>query len=247
MYMFGSGVMTITPAGSTPTPINIGLLQEGQITAKSTVKELFGQYRDPLAIGAGTRKWTGKAKVARFSANVLNAIYFGGTVAAGMTTTAYEAQSVPGSSTYTVTVNNATHFASDLGVIYAATGLPMKRVSSVATAGQYSVNTSTGVYTFDSADASAAVIINYTWTNSSAGQNIVVPQALIGPTLTFGINFTGVDPTNNGVFTGQFWNAVCTDFDFSTKLEDFSMPDFQFSLFTNAAGSIGTYNFPDTF
>jgi len=25
------------------------------------------------------------------------------------------------------------------------------------------------------------------------------------------------------------------------------MPDFQFSLFTNAAGSIGTYNFPDLF
>ena len=77
--------MTITPAGLTPTPINIGLLQEGQVTAKSTVKELFGQYRDPLAIGTGTRKSTGKAKVARFSANVLNAIYFGGTVAVGAT------------------------------------------------------------------------------------------------------------------------------------------------------------------
>ena len=107
MYMFGSGVMTITPSGSTPTPINIGLLQEGQITAKSTVKELFGQYRDPLAIGAGTRKWTGKAKVARFSANVLNAIYFGGTINAGMTTTAYEADTVPGTGPYTVTVANS--------------------------------------------------------------------------------------------------------------------------------------------
>ena len=152
MYMFGSGVMTITPAGATPTPINIGLLQEGQITAKSTVKELFGQYRDPLAIGAGTRKWTGKAKVARFSANVLNAIYFGGTINAGMTTTAYEADTIPGTGPYTVTVANATHFTADLGVIYAATGLPFKRVASVSAAGQYSVNTTTGVYTFDAAD-----------------------------------------------------------------------------------------------
>ena len=92
MYMFGSGVCTITPSGSNPTPINIGLLQEFQISAKSTVKELFGQYRDPLAIGAGTRKWTGKAKVARFSAHVLNAIYFGGSITTtGNTTTAYEA------------------------------------------------------------------------------------------------------------------------------------------------------------
>ena len=247
MYLFGSGVMTITPAGATPTPINIGLLQEGQITAKSTVKELFGQYRDPLAIGAGTRKWTGKAKVARFSANVLNAIYFGGTINAGMTTTAYEADTIPGTGPYTVTVANATHFTADLGVIYAATGLPFKRVASVSAVGQYSVNTTTGVYTFDAADTGLGVIISYNWTNSTTGQNIVIPQALIGPTLTFGINFTGVDPTNNNVFTGQFWNAVCTDFDFSTKLEDFSMPDFQFSLFVNAAGSIGTYNFPDLF
>ncbi len=76
--------------------------------------------------------------MARFSANVLNAIYFGGTVAAGMTTTAYEAQSVPGMSTYTVTVDNSSHFTADLGVIYAATGLPLKRVSSVSAAGEYS-------------------------------------------------------------------------------------------------------------
>ena len=247
MYMFGSGVAIITPAGTTPTPINIGLLQEIQISAKSTVKELYGQYRDPLAIGAGTRKWTGKAKVARFSANVLNAIYFGATTPLGttVTQTAYEADTVPASSTYVITTANASAWTADLGVIYAATGLPLTRVSSVSAAGQYSV--SAGVYTFNSADASAAVIISYNYTKTAGGLTIPVPQALIGPTLTFGLNVTGVDPTNNKQFTASFPNVVCTDFDFSTKLEDFSMPDFQFSLFTNAAGSIGTYNFPDTF
>ena len=247
MYMFGSGVAIITPAGATPTPVNIGLLQEIQISAKSTVKELYGQYRDPLAIGAGTRKWTGKAKVARFSANVLNSIYFGASTPLGttITQTAYEADSVPGAGPYTVTTTHSANWTADLGVIYAATGLPLTRVSSVSAAGQYSV--SAGVYTFYSADAAAAVVISYNYTVTTGGLTIPIPQALIGPTLTFGLNVTGVDPTNNKQFTGNFPNVVCTDFDFSTKLEDFSMPDFQFSLFSNAAGSIGTYNFPDAF
>ncbi len=244
MYMFGSGVATITPSGTTPTPINIGLLQEIQITAKSTVKELFGQYRDPLAIGAGTRKWTGKAKVARFSARVLNSIYFGGTLNTGMAATAYESDTIPATpGPYTVTTTHSANWTADLGVVYAATGLPFERVASVAAAGQYSV--AAGVYTFDAADQGVAVVISYNWTDSTDGQSIAVPQTLIGPTLTFGLNVTGVDPTNNKQFTGQFWNAVCTDFDWQKKLEDFAMPDFQFSLFVNAAGSIGTFNYPD--
>ena len=183
------------PRARHPTPINIGLLQEFQISAKSTVKELFGQYRDPLAIGAGTRKWTGKAKVARFSAHVLNAIYFGGSITTtGNTTTAYEADSGAGDvdSTRSRSTNSAT-WTVDQGVVYAATGLPLTRVSSVAAAGQYSV--SAGVYTFDSGDASAAVIIAYNYTTTSAGNRMIVPQALIGPSLTFSINFTGVDPS----------------------------------------------------
>ena len=40
MYTFGSGVMTITPAGLNPTPINIGLLQEGSWEITQTNKPL---------------------------------------------------------------------------------------------------------------------------------------------------------------------------------------------------------------
>src|SRR6185437_10206519 len=165
MYMFGSGVMTVTPQSngsiSGQTPINIGLLQKGTITAKSTTKTLFGQYRDPLAVGAGTRTWSGKAEVARFSARVLSAIYFGGTPASGSTQTAYESHTVPATGPFTVTTTNSANYTTDLGVVYAATGLPLTEVASVTAIGQYSV--SAGVYTFDSADASAGVIIAYNW------------------------------------------------------------------------------------
>jgi hypothetical protein len=116
MYLFGSGVMTVTPAGANQTPINIGLLQEMSIEGSRTLKELCGQYADPLAVGAGTRKWSGKAKVARISGRVLNAIYFGGSLATGQTTTAIaEAQMAVAS----VKVANAATCTQDQGVVYA--------------------------------------------------------------------------------------------------------------------------------
>jgi hypothetical protein len=161
MYLFGSGVLTVTPVGVTnPTPVNIGLCQEVSIKTSRSLKTLYGQYADPVAIGAGTRKWTGKAKIARLGGNALNAILIGGTISAGQTTTAIaESGTVPAISTYIVTVANSATWTVDQGVVYAATGLPLKCVASVTAIGQYSV--AAGVYTFFSADASAKVLISY--------------------------------------------------------------------------------------
>lgn len=247
MYTFGSGVMTITPSGSVPTPINIGLLQEGSWEVSQSNKPLYGQYVDPIAIGAGTRKWTGKAKVARLSGQVLNAILFGGTLSSGYTDTAYEDGTVPGSVAYTITVSGGANFSADQGVFYAATGLPLKRVASVSAAGQYSVNTSTGVYTFNSTDANAKVVICYNYTVAGSGQSIVIPRKLLGSTLSFSLNFTGVDPTTNKMFTGKFYNCVAEKAGFGTKLEDWANPEIDFQMAANAAGNVGEFNFSDVF
>ncbi len=64
---------------------------------------------------------------------------------------------------YTATVANASSFAVDLGVTYASSGAALTKVSSAPAAGQYSVNTVTGVYTFAAADAGAAVKIGYSY------------------------------------------------------------------------------------
>ena len=142
-YQFGSGVATITPAGvSNPTPLNIGLLQEISVNSSRTLKELHGQYADAIAIGAGTRKWTGKAKVARFGFSVFNALYLGATASAGTTLTAVaEAHAVPAATPFTVTVTNSATFTQDQGVVYAASGQALTRVATVA-AGKPSFNAS---------------------------------------------------------------------------------------------------------
>ena len=68
MYIFGSGVITATINNVTnPTPLNIGLAQEISFDESYTTKTLYGQYRRPVAIGAGEIKATGKIKAARFS------------------------------------------------------------------------------------------------------------------------------------------------------------------------------------
>ena len=57
MFVFGSGVLTGTQLNvATPTPINFGLVQKVSVDTSVSVKELYGQYAFPVAVGSGTRK-----------------------------------------------------------------------------------------------------------------------------------------------------------------------------------------------
>ena len=60
-------------------------------------------------------------------------------------------------------------WASDMGVVYASTGLPLTPVAASPGVGQYVVNASTGVYTFNSADSGASVKLSYGF----------IPQSLV--------------------------------------------------------------------
>ena len=75
MYVFGSGVLIGTPSGG--SPINFGLAQEVTLNIATTTKALYGQNNFPVAIGSGTRKMTGKAKLARISGQALGNLFFG--------------------------------------------------------------------------------------------------------------------------------------------------------------------------
>src|SRR5215469_10384278 len=153
MFSFGSGVLLGQRTDiANATPINFGLVQEVQLDLQFTAKELYGQFQFPLAIARGQGKASGKAKMAQVSGLAFNNLFFGTTISAGQLTTSFgEAQSVPASSPFTVTVANASTWQDDYGVVYAATGLPLAKVASGPTAGQYSV--AAGVYSFSASDA----------------------------------------------------------------------------------------------
>ena len=247
MYIFGSGVITATvnnAPGGIATPLNIGLAQEISFDESYTTKTLYGQYRRPVAIGAGEIKATGKIKAARFSASVMGALLYGKPVTPGQVTTAFaEAASIPALTPWTITVVNSTTWTADQGVQDAATGFPFNKVATLPTTGQYSV--AAGVYTFAAVDTGKAVLISYNYTTTTSGFSLSIGNPLLGPTQTFGLNIMCTDPTNNQVGTFQVYNSVIAKFAMATKLSDFAMPEYDYESFANAANQFGQWNFPD--
>jgi hypothetical protein len=104
-----------------------------------------------------------------------------GQVDTGTTITVYgtinENRTIPATpGPYTITTVQAATFTEDLGVTKA--GVPMTKVASAPTAGQYSVNIATGVYTFAAADQNQAVVIRYRY-RIAAGYTVTLPNLLI--------------------------------------------------------------------
>jgi hypothetical protein len=243
MYSFGTGILLGTRTDiPDATPINFGLVQEVTIEETATIKELHGQYQRAIVEARGTIKTTGKAKVARISGLAFAHLFYGVTPAPGQLATAFaEGGAIPGSPPFTVTVANASGFADDNGVIYLSTGLPLTKVPSAPDAGQYSVES--GTYSFNAADAGKAVLVNYTYSLSGSGHRISVTNELLGTTPTFQAQFYTT-------FQGQavslkLNNCTSSKLSFKTKLEDFVMPEFDFSCFADPAGNVMTWSFAE--
>ncbi len=242
MYVFGSGVLIGTPSGG--SPINFGLAQEVTLNVATTTKALYGQNNFPVAIGSGTRKMSGKAKLARVSGQALGNLFFGVNPSAGGLQTQFgETTSVPAVSPFTYSTNFHATFVADMGVVYAATGLPLKAVPTAPAVGQYSV--AGGIYTFSSADAGAAVLTSYTYSVTGSGESIAVVSQPVGPSITFSANLFASDPTTGKQFSLYLYNCVAEKLSFGTKLEDFVVPEFDFQCFANAAGQVCQLNFGD--
>ena len=166
MFVFGSGVLIGTQLNvPNPTPINFGLIQKVSVDTSVSVKELYGQYAFPVAVGSGTRKVTCKASLARFSAQALGRLWYNQIPALGSTVVAFaESHPIPGTGPFTITVGNNGSFRADQGVTYASNGNPLVCVASSPATGQYTVNNTTGVYTFSTGDAGVTVLITYSYT-----------------------------------------------------------------------------------
>jgi hypothetical protein len=243
MFSFGSGVLLGQRTDlANSTPVNFGLVQEVHLDLQFTAKELYGQYQFPVAIARGQAKATGKAKMAQVSGLAFNNLFFGSSMGSGQLATSFgEAQSIPAVSAFTVNVANAAAWQDDYGVVFATTGLPLAKVASAPAAGQYSA--AAGVYTFNSTDAGKAVLISYTYTISSSGQQFTLANPLLGATPTFQAQlyttFQG-KPVNVKLF-----NCVSAKLSFATKLEDFVIPELDFDIFANAAGNVLQWSFAE--
>ncbi len=251
---FGSGALwgERTDLGITSGvgPRQFGVLQDIAVDFDWTNKELYGQFQFPVAIGRGQAKITGKAKFARILGLLFSDIYFGQTAATGQFGIAeYEAETIPSTTPFQITVANASSYNDDLGVYYAATGLAFNRVTTPSGAGQYSVNMGTGVYTFASADAGQAVLISYTYAITASGHEITITNQLMGLTPYFKATFyQPISPSAPGAGV-QFKSTAlrlnaCTAQKLSlpTRIDDFTIQELDFMAFADPAGIIGYFS-----
>lgn len=230
---FGSGILYATPSGANPTPIQFGALQDVTVDLSRTTKTLFGQYQQPLAIGGGELKASGKAKMGYILGGIYANLFYGVSASTGTVLLASnEAGTIPAATPWTITVVNAANWTADLGVTFAGQTKPLTRVASGPTTGQYSV--AAGVYTFAAADTGKAITISYEYTQASVGQTVAVGTILQGvqPIITLDL-YRGFNNTGE---RHRYWAAVCSKLSAPTKLADFAINEMDFEMFTDSSG-----------
>jgi hypothetical protein len=245
-FMFGAGDIYGLPlvdangnAIANPTPIKIAAVQEIGLDFSGDLKELYGQNQFALAVARGKVKVSGKFKGANVNGAALNSLFFGQGAAAGTMNainTDLNGSSIPTTPfQLTPAPPNAGTWVTDLGVID-ANGVPMTRVASAPATGQYSV--AAGVYTFAAADTGKLVFVNYTYSNASAGaQKLSIKNIAMGAAPTFKC-FMQTTYQGKKVLA-ILYSATSSKLNlFSTKLDDFSIPEIDFSGQSDAANNV---------
>lgn len=239
-FGFGSGSAWGIDSGANPTPGRFDILQESSVDFSFSNKQMTGEYQMPVTVGRGSGKITGKAKWGRLQGRALNSIFFGATKAAGQVSVSKdETGTIPGTP-YQITVANGATFDTDLGVLRASTLIPMVRVASAPATGQYSVNTTTGLYTFAAADTTLAVLISYSYAIAGSGEKISLANQLVGAAPNFKQVLT--QSYNSQRQTLVLNACVASKLSGGTKTEDFFTPELDFDAMADAANNIGTWS-----
>ena len=131
--------------------------------------------------------------------------------------------------------SNAATFDTDLGVVYASTGVPLVSVFGEPAPGEYFFAPVTKVYLFNPADASTQMQYSYTYT-SATGNTIAGSNLLMGSTPKFMAVFEQSYGGNTTVL--KLYSCVSTKLSLPTKIDDYTIPELDFSAFANGAGLV---------
>lgn len=236
-YVFGTGQLFATPVGG-GAPLRFGALQDVSVDFSGDIKQLFGQYQYALDNARGKTKIEWKASSGNIDAEAFNQIFFGETLDAGdeLVQVINEAGAVPAMAAYEVTVTNAANFVMDLGVFYAASGLPLKQVAAGSEAtGAYSVSAG-GVYTFAVGDASAAVLLNYLYESAATGGSLEISNQLMGTTPKFQLVLSQIYDGKN--FTLLLYSNVADKLSLPLKQDDYLIAELSGQAMADAANRV---------
>lgn len=253
MFLFSAGAIICVPTRdetgaviATPTPVKLATLQDIAVDMSVDLKELHGEKRFAVAVGHGKGKIEVKGKYGDINAAAIG-LYLGASAKTGLKAMITQAAAtVPATSTYTIDstslagVSGVT-FVTDLGVYYAADGVQFTRVATAPAAGQYSVNTTTGVYTFASADASKDVLISAEFKKASGGTYFDIKNNAMGLTPKFALLLQNQYDGNRLLL--KLNSCTSSSFGLPYKNDDWAMSDFNAKAMEDAAGNIGYLSF----
>lgn len=237
-YMFGTGQIYATPVGG-GNPLRLGALQDVSVEFSGDTKQLFGQYQFALDVARGKTKIEGKIGSGNIDVAAFNQIFFGGTLTSNSERkqVVNEAGTIP-TTPFQITVANGATFYLDLGVYNVTNSLQMTQVASSPAANQYSVNSSTGVYTFNTADSGDSVLINYIYTAATANSGTLsITNNLMGSTPKFQMVCSQI--FNSKQFTLVLYSCVADKLSLPLKQDDYTISEIGYSAQANDSNVIG--------
>lgn len=242
---FGSGYLLAAPQttsgnpATNPTPLQVGVIQNIKFSLGAEIKSLFGQLQWPVDSAIGKRTIKGSFEFAQISNILMSQLFLADPVTAGGDETRVDDPYTAVASVVTVAPPFSGVYFADLGVRYAATGLPFTDVGagSLTAAGQYKVVLSTGVYTFYSADATAQVLVSYQYSQSTVGNTLTAGnhQMGFGPVLALDCWFAYEANSTSGGIGFYFPNVRLGKIDATTKIDDYTMYATDFEAFAGSS------------
>lgn len=227
------------------TPVRIMGLQEMSVDLSAELKEFYGQNRFALAVAQGKVKVSGKFKGALINGLTLNTLFFGAEFATGTMKALFAdttGQKVPTSGAYTVQANawSGRIFAEDAGVMDEDGTAYIKVASGNPAAGQYTVS-NTGLYTFHESAKGKTVFISFTYTQTMpSAKKIELSNMAMGNTPTFKLKYLTQFKGKKALLELESVTSGKLGL-FSTKNDDFSVPEIDFTASTDEAGfKVGT-------
>jgi hypothetical protein len=244
-------------AGTGPT--QFGITQKASVNWSFTDKPLYGQQQFPVAVARGQGKVDVKITNAQFNMLLFADIFFGLTPTVGQFSVA-QSEVIVAAGGYSVI--NAATFIDDLGVRYNDSGNHLYRISGgtppvnldplitplpLSGAGTYSVDLTSGAYTFDGADAGLELVVSYAYATADTGVQLSITNQGQGFTPAWKCTFfQQTSPGQAGANTSDQPLALRLNACVSSKLtlpnsaiDAWTIPELDAMAFSNAAGEIG--------
>lgn len=248
MILFGAGKLIATPltdaagnAIAVPTPVAIAVLQDVSVDFDYETKTLHGEKQFPVSVARGKAKLSWKAKTADFDSAALGSLLLGSQPTASRRAAVIDFATTVPTTPFQITIAppSSGTFVADLGVTNALTGLPLTRVAITPAAGQYSLVVATGVYTFNTAEASKSMLISYEYSvaTDTTSKLFAISNNLMGYTPTFSAIFYNEYMGKKLVM--KLTSNVMGKQGLPFKSDDFTMVDFDAEAFADASGSVG--------